>query len=100
MNKQLSPSALQLLILTDQMGSSQYQGQVSGVGWLILLQDWVGSDLPTWVQTLIPECGQSQHSHNGNGHSQPAGGRDLEEQRAWGTDGTSLVAPMLGTLLS
>lgn len=98
--KQFSPSALQLLPLTDPMGSSQSQGQVSGIGWLTLFQDWVGSHLPNSVQTLIPVCGQSQHSHSGNGHSQPAGGRDLEEQRAWGTGDILLVAPVLGTLLS
>lgn len=65
-----------------------------------MLQCWVRFHLPTWVQTFIPECGQSQHSHNGNGHSQPAGERDLEEQRAWGTGDTSLAAPVLGSLLS
>lgn len=64
-----------------------------------MLHSWVGSHLPTWVKTLIPECGQSQHSHNGNGHSQPAGERDLEEPRAWKT-GDITSGSMLGPLLS
>lgn len=45
----------------------------------------------------IPECGRSQRSRSGNGHSQPAGERDLEEPRAWGTGDRSLVAPVLGS---
>lgn len=39
------PSALQLL-----PPSSHSPGEVSGVKWLMLLQGWVGSHLPTWVQ--------------------------------------------------
>ena len=88
------PSALQLLPLSSHSRRGGFRGKVADAA------SGLGGIPPTHLgATPIPECGRSQHSRSGNGHSLPAGERDLEEPRAWGTDDRSLAALCLAPLL-